>query len=432
MSHYIKHPDAIFKTISEPFTDPGKFFNNVGETLYNANPFVAVPKFIGDTLGNFSQGAKTYFEPPTWDQLQKPAQAFSQQIDAKNSILPSVLRPYAQPLEEAALSAFNPLIGAAYQTAYQAGQNQAQPGAFDWGRLGKDAAINFGTAGLQIGAKDLISSANAANTAKAATANFSPGSLEGAYNPAIPGTTAGFSGYASAPNALASFNPTSDALNLASSGASSAANFPVTSASQAPAGQGLYKAGVQAGQGLGSNALGSTLAPQGAQPISGTMDNFQTTSGQSSQPTLQWGDLLNAFGGPTSPNPGGPRYDENAVNGIVQRLGANTYLQQNQARDNYLPTGQFQASQNSPYGNRISQINHGADQSYKDLIDQVNNANSYYGVIDANPGLTSDDLNKYLQDPSTGVLGNFNVPQASVPYLQNIRPLSPLNNSLLH
>lgn len=394
------------------------------------------------------------FQAPSWEELGKPAQAFSSSVDQKNKALPSVLQPYAQPVEAIALSAFNPYAGAAFNTAYQAGQNQAQPGAFDWGALGKDAALNFGTAALASGANKLVSNANQANTAKAATENFGVPSLTHSYDSAIPGVSPGFAGTNAAPlnfsfpsqggastSIFSSFNPKSSALDFSSSGGgalqginATESALPVTSSSQAPSGQGIYKSAVNAvGKNLGPQALAATLAPQGNQPISGSFDQFAPVDTGAAGSGVQYGDLLNAFGGPEGniANPGGPRYGEQSINDAVSRLGANNYFQQTEARDKALPAGQYTAPQNTPYANRLSEINKGTDQSYQDLMDQIQNANNYFGIIDSNPGLTADDLNKYLQDPNSGVLGSFTVPQESIPYLQNIKPVGLQNSSLL-
>jgi len=428
MSHYVKHPEAIFKTISRPFTDPVKWLHNVGETLYDSNPFIAGTKLVSDTIGNFSPKGKEIFRMPTYDELGKPGQAFADRIDAKNSILPASWRPYAQPLESLALSVFNPFAGAAFNTAYQGGKQQQENKGFDWGRLGKDAAINFGTAGLQAGANQLISNANnAASAAKnaATLSNFNTGL--GATNSV---TNAGVNAAnAARQGALSAFNNPGAIANTSFSAIPSA-----VAVNSSGAGDVAYKAAVNTGKEVGSQAIAATLAPPQQQPIAGVMNNFQPVDKGSTRPTLQWGDLLNAFGGSglDKPNPNGYRIGDSDINDMTIRLGANNYLQQQQAKDKALPAGQFQAWQNTPYANRLNEIQAGSDQSIQDLLKEADNYNNYYRVIDANQGLTNDQLDAYIKDPTTGVLGDFQVPQDQWDYFRNLRPLGPQTTSLIH
>lgn len=541
----------------------GDIWNN---TIGPGNPLEQLAYDMpGQSLARKATGndASKMFTAPNWDTMGRPGEAFAERVDNMNKIFPSVLQPYAQPLEAFALNfvpGAGPLLSAGYNTAYQAGKQQQQNKGVDWGEIGKNAAINFGTAGLTMGANKLISMAKTSSEATAAAraaagpSNFSPtASLKGgadavgsaALDPfsqlartaptdafsqfGTSAATPGFAGntasnlYSNSVNAFNSypkysmstgfeanmadqvgsgkgvfneFSPMGDsnsyigsevygkglsdvknavsseeALNaigmhaspldarqgpqtvgnsLRSVGApdqtprlgSSMSNLPAASAVQssgignaaynttANTGNTLLNATIRTGESLGKNALASTLAPN-TQPIAGALDNFgNPIDGQYS---TQWGDVLNAFGGSeiNTPNPEGYRINNDAMNKMIDRLGANTYLQQSQARDQAIPAGQFQSEQNTPYANRLSSINKGADQSYKDLAEQVNNANRYYSVIDSNPGLNPEDLDKFLADPSTGVLGQFRVPTDQLDYFKGIRTLGPQNMSLL-
>ncbi len=467
-----------------------KFFQDVGDvislpakTAYNAVTGNPKGNSIGDIWNNTvgpgnpyqelasdAPGAQLYNKAtggnvsaplslPTWDSLGKPGQAFAEHVDQSNKALPEVFQPYAQPAEALVLSSFNPFAGAAFQTAYQGGKQQELNKGYDWGELGKDAASNFGTAAISAGANKLISNANTANAAKDFAA--SPDSVNSglraadnanmfaAFHPAETlGTTAATPGLAAttssalatdSANALGSIG----AQAASSGGALAPFDQPFNSSSQslipqanAVQSSGLgdvaYKAAIGAGKNLTNEALTSTLAPEGVQPIGGAFDAFSSINGE--QPQSQWGDILNAFGGSelNTANPNGPRVNDLAFNDMVNRLSANNYLQQTQARDTALPAGQYEAPLNTPYSNRLNEINSGTTQSYKDLIDQVNNANRYYGVIDSNPGLTPEQLDAFLQDKSSGLIGDFQVPQDQLNYFDNIRPLGPTNNSLLH
>lgn len=447
-----------FKTAYNVVTNNPKG-NSIGDVWNNSfgdgNP---IQNFIHDmpdvsilrkaNLGDWSKLAQA----PSWDTMQTPLAAFSERVDTVNKVLPEVVQPYAVPVETAALGLVNPFLGASFNTAYNAGNNQAQPGEFDWGKFGKDAAVNFGTAALASGANKLISNANKATAAK----TYNPG-------PANFSEAATLKGGADIPNALDNFgqlgqssatqgfantaSSTSSIPSLASSGVtsslssfqpsyntSSTSTIPQASALQSSGNLGdkLYQAGVRTTQGVGSSALASTLAPVGAEPISGSTDNL--SSSDASLYTPQYGDVLNAFGGEelNTPNANGYRIDDAAFQRMTDRLGANSYLQQSQARDSFIPAGQVEQEPNTPYSNRIKQINSGTQQSYKDLLDQKNNANKYYSLIDSNPGLTPEELDAFLRDKSSGTLGQFRVAPEQMGYFDNIRSLSPQNTSLVN
>lgn len=457
----------IFEDIGNVFTEPvrdtynfvtgnpkgngiGDIWNNaVGpgndtQQLLSDNPLGQAVKKAG--LGDWAAPAQL----PTWDDLGTPGKAFAQQVDQQNKVLPDSFQPYAQPVEAAALSLFNPFAGAAFQTAYGGGKQQELNKGFDWGEFGKDAAINFGTAAVSSGANKLLSNANAASAAKTAAA--SPTSATSAFNASnnldslVGNTASNF-----APNVTSSALTANSANALSGVGAipsavsaldSFSAPFNSSSQSLIPKAQSLqssgigdaaYKTGINTGKTLVNNSITDTLAPKGTQPISGALDGFGDTGGSGSAYQSQWGDILNAFGGNeiNTANPNGQRIDSTAFNSAVDRLGANSYLQKTQARDTSLPAGQYQPDQNTPYANRLSEIDKGSTQSYTDLVDQVNNANRYYSIIDSNPGLKAEDLDAYLADPSQGVLGNFRVAPEQADYFKGLRTLGPSNMSLI-
>lgn len=466
MSHFF---EDVGNVITAPFRAIGGFvsgnpkYNSIGD-LYDKT--IGPENPIADTFNNEGLNkAARLFSAPSWDALGKPGEAFANFIDTQNSILPADWRPYAQPVESALLNfipGVGPLVSAAYNTAYQGGVQQRDNKGFDWGELGKNAAINFGTAAATMGANSLVSNANnAANASKdaATLANFNAATNQASGTSSALSSTAA-NAARNTQGALAAFSPSAvtPAMTLINGGvgAATGASTPTFSNANTVASSGsnigdfAYKSAVNSAPKLVNEALTSTLAPQGTQPISGVMNGFSATpSLQTGAPTQQWGALLNAFGGDegNTPNPNGPRYDETAINNAVVRLGANNYLQQSQARDTALPAGQYTPEQNTPYANRLDEINKGTDQSYQDLRSQIDNANNYYGFLDTNPGLTTeqldtyinnpdsigqinnankyysilsnnegltaDELNTYLADPSTGVLGKFSVPSES-------------------
>lgn len=469
MSHFF---EDVGNVVSAPFkgtygllTNNPKY-NSIGD-IYNQT--VGDSNSLADVFQNEGLNkASKIFSLPSWDELGKPGQAFSTFIDRQNSVLPADWRQYAQPVESALLNfvpGAGPLLSAGFNTAYQGGKQQEQNKGFDWGDFGKNAAVNFGTAAIQTGANSLLNNAKAASSLKAfegtpssvASAGNSAinSNVLGAFNPAsVAGASAATPGFAAtsaanlasnSANALGSIGANIPQAVSAGSSALNAFNTPFNSSTQSDSllpkaqqvqasglGDKVYNNAIQPVANVAKEDIVSSLAPTANRPISSSLDGFGSTGGGNS--SLQYGDLLNAFGGDeiNKPNPNGNRIDSTALDQIGQRLGANVYLQQNQARDAALPAGQYQAAQNTPYANRLSEIGKGADQEFSDLLDQVGNANKYYSIIDSNPGITTDQLDQYLNDPSSGLIGNFSVPQEQSSFFQGLRPLNPTNSSLLH
>lgn len=453
---------APFKSVYGLVTNNPKY--NSLEDQYNqsfgdSNPVADV--FQNEGLNK----AARIFSAPSWDALGKPGEAFANFIDTQNSILPADWRPYAQPVESALLNfvpGVGPLLSAGYNTAYQGGKQQELNKGFDWGELGKNAAINFGTAAATLGANKLLSNADRASSLKAFQAT--PDSATGSFNAgnnlntilgnvgtssATPGLAANTAGNlaADSASALSSIGAAIPETASAGSSALSAFNTPFNSSNQSLVpraqaaqssgiGDAFYKNAVHDFPGVANRTLAATLAPEGSQPISGTaLDSFGASpDAAATQPSYQFGDILNAFGGSegTNPNSSGVRIDSNALDQIGQRLSANNYLQTNQARDTALPAGQYKPVENTPYSNRLTEINKGTDQAFSDLLNEVGNYNKYYSVIDNNPGVTTDQLDAYLNDPTSGLIGNFSVPQEQTNFFQGLRPLTSQNTPLLH
>lgn len=426
MSHYIKNPEAIWTTIKKPFTDPVDWLHDVGETVYDT--VTAPTRLLTDTIGNFSPKGKEVLRLPTYDEWGKPGQMFADRIDARNSILPADWRPYAQPIESALLNfipGVGPMVSAAFNTAYQGGKQQQLNKGFDWGKFGQQAATNFGTAGLTMGANSILNNANQARQSANTLANF---------NTNLPGVSG---------NTSSALNSTVNAAKASTQGAANAlSRFPGSSFSVTPAafnvqtsglGDKLYDTSVNATKDLGTSVLSDTLAPKEVTPISGAMDQFSVDGTQTPGYGYQFGDILNAFGGKeiTNPNASGPRIDSTALDTIMQRLSANNYLQQMGVRDTSLPAGQWTPDLNTPYNKQLKNINEGTNQAYNDLQNEVGNYNKYYSVMDANPGLTNEQLNNYIKNPDTGLMGNFRVPSDQFDFFRTLKPLTPLNTSLL-
>ena len=340
----------------------------------------SVAKGLTDIVSLPAETILGKFNPiPTWDEMQRPGEWFSGYAD---DILGG-----AAPYVGTALTAFgHPWAGAAFNTAYSGGKAQ-EAGQVDWGSLGKEAAVNFGTAAVADWAKNANVPKPSTDT-PSAIAGFNQGqssALASSAAPSMPG---------------ASKDLTATAYKLASSG-----------------GGALKAATTKAAPGLANQALTATLTPD-TQPIAGV--NEATSSGiNAAADKSRWGDVLGAFGGQelNTANPSGPRIGQDAVNRGVERLGANAYLQQNEKRDKFIPTGQVAPTENTPYGNQLSDVQASTNQAYKDYSEQVMNANKYYAMIDANPGrLDETQMNNWLANPQT-------VPVSLQDYFKGLKPL---------
>lgn len=395
---------------------------------------------FGDVAGTItgSQKVEDIFSPPTWEELGKPGEAFYNEFNEGAGVLPPSWRQYAAPAVSTALNfvpGVGPLLSAGFTTAYNAGGMQANQKGMDWGKVGKDAAINFGTAAAQMGASKLTSNVNA-NAQNAADFRTSPSGMRAGFDasqPALgwkeaatanagglPKTASTMSAFSAAP---ASFGMPSGAEATAPSLSSAASTDSLSKLQFSPTDR-VYKAAVGAGSNVAGDALASTLAPQGATPLSG----FYGAEGEGTDVNgYNFGDELSAFGDAgvlNTPNPTGPRIGSSEVDAMVSRRGANAYLQQMGARDQALPAGQTLPEPNTPYANRLTEINQGADKSMEDLSNEIRNYNAYWGIRDANPQITDEMMNGFMADPTT-------VPQNMQPYFQGIQPMSMFNTSMI-
>jgi hypothetical protein len=359
---------------------------------------------------------------------------------------------------------------------------QATQKGMDWGEVGKNAAINFGTAGLQMGAANAAKAAQAAQAARASTmtgmaANAGQGlkfsqAANGlnAFNVGgqalAPGLNTGKSAVAAfdlarsagaasnAMNAAQRAQEAADAFDSAkfassdqgmragfdATQAADAASIPqsqsalssfkeaslptVQASTPAPAmsvgassakastlplstriADSAYNAATKTGptgtspiSEFGNQALTATLAPQGAQPLSGSFEGAGVGGAGGYQ---SGGDVLGAFGDPQmfTPNASGKRIDAAALERMTQSLGNNAYLQQRDVQDKFIPTGQTEPLPNTPYNTNFNQVNQNQDRAYQDLLSQVDNWNWYHGIKDANPDFTDETMQQYIEQP---------------------------------
>jgi hypothetical protein len=374
---------------------------------------------------------------PSWDELGKPAEAFYNEFNDGAGILPPSWRQYAAPVVGAALNfvpGVGPLLSAGFNTAYNAGNMQANQKGMDWGAIGKDAAINFGTAALQMGASKALKGAQSAQSSKA----FASGS------PSVAGSEFSMGAGLREPvgsslgrGALDSFDLSSElgrnsvginaaqfakdsATALSSAKSANAITMPSgASATATPAitPQAAYSPTVvdkaynkalegftpeaqakSQAVGIGQQMLTDTLAPQGTQPIAGDFEGAGMMGVGGYQPGT---DVLGAFGDPQmfTPNASGKRIDAAALERMTQNLGTNAYLQQRDVQDKFVPTGQTEPEPNTPYNRSYTQVNKNQDQAYQDLLKQTDNWNAYYGIQDVNPSFTDEMMQQYIDNP---------------------------------
>lgn len=407
--------------------------SNVGEKIwdYTAGPDNPVSAGL-DSLGFHKAAGLTSL--PSWDDLATPGEAFYNEFNDGAGLLPPSWRQYAAPVAATALNfvpGVGPLLSAGFSTAYNAGGMQANDKGMDWGSVGKDALKNFGTAAIQMGANKLVSGANAAQGSKAAT-NLSNSGMAPAtssvLSAGVPQTASSVglgtgTGLIPSPtSALTSFNPNS---------LTSMSSIPRANAIQSSGGLGdkAYVGGVKAGAGMANQAITAAMTPTATQPISGmtpSIDN-PNTAATGSGSSYNFGDELSAFGDPTimgKPNPTGKRIDANALDAMTGRVGSNYLLQESGLSDRFKLAGQIETSSNTPYANQMTDLGASTNKAYKDLLKEVDNYNAYYGIMDANPTLTNEQMNQLIANPELQ-------PENFKPYFQGIQPMSMFNTSMI-
>jgi hypothetical protein len=333
--------------------------------------------------------------PPSWEEMGNPGEAFYTSVNDINKYVPTDAgRQYAPAVEGMVLSAINPMAGAAFNTAYNAGNMQANQKGMDWGEVGKDALINFGSAAASMAADKIASNARAAQSVKAPAA---PGSLQEGFNASKYGANAPAVGSNFGADALSNYG--TNALSGFGSSVEAAAALPRLNSAAAArsAGRGVpsmldtaYNASVQGAPQLANQALTSTLAPKTA-PISGMeAGSPSASSGSIYQPSGS--DIFRAFGGDAVNST--DMITEEQYRQMQQNLGLNAGAQTNTVRDMMLPAGQTLPEPNTPYSNQLENIGQSYGQGTVDLANQVNsenynryNARLFQGLSEANPGL---------------------------------------------
>jgi hypothetical protein len=472
--------DAVIHPVGKAIEDAAQ------QSWDNMSPQALVGNGL-DSMGFKKAGALV--KGPSWEDLGKPGQAFAEDFDRHAGVLPPSWRQYAAPVTSALLNfipGVGPLVSAGFTTAYNAGKMQQNQKGMEWGKVGVDALKNFGTAAVGTA----MQGANAAaKTAQAGNASTRAGlAASNIAQPTFamssaPNAMSAFGGAAPlASTAAKSANTAAQAMKFLDQGYSSAL------AANAAKGTNNAVAGPEAldaeafrasdqGMGAGYSAqtgdtslpatntykvssaqpqalpmstnvankaynsvtdslsttgqaksqlagVAQTLAAPGAKPAT-SMDSFDST-GSGTYDGYQFGDMLGAYGGVYAPNPEGRRIGGTQLDEMTQRVGVNNYLQTQNARDTFLPTGQTEVQPNTPYTNQMTNIDTSTNKSYQDLLREVDNYNAYYGIIDANPGMTEDIANTFINNP------DLQVPNQQGQNLwQGIQPMSMFNTSMI-
>lgn len=404
------------------------WLSEAGKVTYDAT--VGAPATISDwaTGGEKTGDIISPTHGVEYDEWGNPVQGFSTAIDNASTIAPPNARPYVAPAMGAAIGLFNPWLGATFNTAYGAGKAQ-EAGTFDWNTLGREAAKNYGTAALTVGAKELLNGANSAQSAQAsgntmkqgfdaaqALPSTSGNTMSAGYNAAMqPGSSLGA-------KALGAFDTSVDVAR-ASAGIPQISNTSATAPTTSPTfGDQAYRGAVEAGKGIGTEALAQTLAPKQATALSG-FDAAQGVGGEATD-GYQFGDQLRAFGDP-SMYTGDNIITPEQLGDLTMKVGYNNYQQVGSTMDQFNPAGQYAPQENTPLEGQLSNINRSTEKAYQDLLREVDNNNAIARIKGANPDMSDEELNGYLMNPDTQPLIN------GVNYFQGLKPLTGFNTSTI-
>lgn len=379
-----------------------------------------------------SDKLQNLLNPPTWQELGKPGEAFYNDVNDAIAYVPTKeLRSYAPQIIGTALN-FVPGVGwalsAGFNTLYNAGAMQANNKGMDWGSVGKDALKNFAVSGagklagnaLQAGKAAQASNAAAKATQTAANSGSLAQNLaSGVGNAAGAGTGAGLGAAVPqgfnlattgstipAASALARFKADNAAASPESYSMDTGSSLPSTSTSGSGVGFGdaAYNAGMKAVQPLTDTALTATLAPEGASALSGFDTGAGINEGDVYQPTGS--EVLSAFGGDFT----GKQITAEDMARIYEGLGLNAGQQLNATRDVMLPAGQVEPDPNTPYSNQVMDIGKSYTQAGIDARNaaaghnyEVYNNDLYNGLVETNPNanITPEMFQGWLNDTST-------------------------------
>jgi hypothetical protein len=287
------------------------------------------------------------------DYWEQPAASFAGNVDSFNSVAPRAVRPYAVPIEAAALSVFNPYAGAAFLTAYNAGKAQ-QNDTFNWSDTAKDAAINFGTAAIGNYAKGV---ANAGS---------------GNVNAMTPTSATSASGTAGA----------TQAFNQGASSALRTSAAAVTPGQVAQSGVGsfLRQATAKAASGVANQALTQTLQPKMADSISGIYDGGAPEYFTNEKFNLQ-DSALGRFGGQEllkSPTEAATlTITQDDLNNINARIAAQNEQRKMDITDKFRSAGFSDYSNDPRYQAQVDALYKSSAQEAQEAYDEANRLNQY-------------------------------------------------------
>ena len=387
------------------------FLQDSARDVYNYT--TSIP---GKTLGALGAGEKVqnFVTPPTWEEMGKPGEAFYNDFNEEAGILPPSWRQYAPQVAGTVLSIVNPFVGAAFNTAYNAGQMQANQKGMDWGKVGTNAAQNFGTAAIQYGVSELGNSMKAGNQATANSKAFasSPQGMHAGFEATQAAPSVGNIGGQSvklASSPMESFNPAS----FASATTKSPTPFAQTSSTNsldafkpqtnaAPT-QNVYNSAVNAGENITSN-LGQTAltsALGGGAGISGaTSEAPMASEGGLAQPANNDGLALDRWVS------GNGVYDEQGYINGLQAINTNRMTQLSGTRDMSRENGRWDLNEgnDTPYGQQAGQIEQGAQKEAQDFADQYHAFSNLSALEKANPSNYDNNrtTNYWLNEAKAG------------------------------
>lgn len=364
------------------------------------------PRVVAGAATGAVAGATGGSAKSGWDEgFKKPQETTSEWFDKASPYV----NQYAPMVAGGALTLMGmPYLGAGLMTAMQGYQGYDQTGKVDWNQLGKNAAINYGTAGIADWAKSAGAAAKTSQQGVQAGKNIvASGSAPLTSNAiTLGGTTPGIAQTASnlgvgsgtllngVPSTMAAFGSAAGAEGAKQMSSVDAARQKTLS-QQAPTSipDQAYNASVAAAPQLGNTALTATLAPKQSTPLSG-FDATTSLTGDGDVYDPSGLENFNAFGGDAvgSSDPiTQEQYDE-----MFRNLSKNAGLQINATRDIMLPAGQDLPDPNTPYSDQLMDIGKSYTQSALDLDNYVGSEN--INRINAKNEKTYTDYNKQLQD----------------------------------
>jgi hypothetical protein len=400
---------SFVRQTGNPVLDQFTVLHEAGEQQAPTSPHEDVPglRYWKPFKGDFRID-KDDFEPDSLIEntmnylmpLSNPS--FTHRVFSED-VAPYVDQGYRVVAPMAATFVGGPMAGAAMTTALQARDAADQPDSNlntseGWKGLGKQAAVNFGTA----------AAANALSNWAAPAQPASSTSMKAGFDAAQTGQaqTAGMNSYyiggnipaQAGTNASTAGTTMRAGFNAATAGGTASPNYgsALSRFASSGAGQALKKGAAKTGEQIVNQTLTETLQPSMAQPIS---DSIGTSP-------LSIGDVLSRFGGEEllkNPTLGGPAITQDDMNKISERISANRLLQEQSILDEFRIGGRGGDYYDDPnFKRQISEIGTSAKTAQEQAAEQANAYNksaarmAYGDEMKRMNNLTDDQLTKYI------------------------------------